>query len=60
MYTMYFNILREESEVDIDTLFQYIQRGWPANHWSCFGFAAFRYVNAFAAWMALGFVAFSR
>ena len=43
-----------------EEMLQYIQRGWPANHWSCFGFAAFRYVNAFAAWMALGFVAFSR
>ena len=35
--------------------------GWPnGDDWTCKGFAAFRNMNAFAAWMALGFVAFSR
>ena len=38
---------------------QYIRRGW-ADDWTCAGFATLRYINAFAAWMALGFVAFSR
>ena len=39
----------------------YLHRGWPyGDDWSCKGFAAFRYMNAYSAWMALGFVAFSR
>ena len=39
----------------------YLHRGWPyGDDWSCKAFAALRYFNAFAAWMALGFVAFSR
>jgi len=33
---------------------------WPGPHYTCVAFAAFRMFNAFAAWMALGFVAFSR
>ena len=40
----------------------YLNRGWPSggDSWTCKGFAAFRYMNAYSAWMALGFVAFSR
>ena len=35
--------------------------GWPyGDDWTCKGFAAFRNMNAFAAWMALASVAFSR
>ena len=40
---------------------QYLNMGWPnGDDWTCRGFAAFRNMNAFAAWMALGLVAFSR
>ena len=40
----------------------YLHRGWPSGEdsWTCRGFAAFRYMTAYSAWMALGFVAFSR
>ena len=39
----------------------YLHRGWPnGDDWSCKAFAAFRNMTAFSAWMALGFVAFSR
>ena len=42
------------------SLFQYFSRSWPFSWGSCVAFAAFRYFNAYAAWMSLGFVAFSR
>ena len=33
---------------------------WPGPHYTCVAFAVFRMFNAYAAWMALGLVAFSR
>jgi len=38
----------------------YFTEGWMEDNLSCFVNAAFRYFDAFAAWMALGFVALSR
>jgi len=37
----------------------YFRKGWD-DDWTCAGFGAWRNLNAFAAWMALGFVALSR
>ena len=35
--------------------------GWPSgDDWTCRGFAAVRYLNAYAAFMALGLIAFNR
>ena len=35
--------------------------GWPSEDgWTCMGFAAFRYFNAYAVYMAVGLIAASR
>ncbi|XP_023331522.1 protein trapped in endoderm-1 isoform X2 [Eurytemora carolleeae] len=39
---------------------QYIQMSWPLGHNTCRLLAASKYVNAFAAWLSVGFVALSR
>ena len=42
-------------------LIQYLMRGWPrGDDWTCKGFAALRYLNAYAAFMSIGSVALSR
>ena len=39
---------------------QVLLRSWPGSHMSCQAFAMFRYFNAFASWMSVAMVAFSR
>jgi len=39
---------------------QYLYKFWPLGHEMCVIWASIRYINAFAAWMAVGFVALSR
>ena len=39
---------------------QFLLRPWPGSHLSCQAFAMFRYFNAFASWMSVAMVAFSR
>ena len=39
---------------------KYISRCWPGPQWTCYAHAVFKYINSYAAFMALGFVALSR
>ncbi len=39
---------------------QYLLGWWPLGQAGCVAFAAIRYINAFADWMSLGFIALSR
>ncbi len=39
---------------------QYLTQEWPFSSGMCYTFAAFRFINAFADWMSLAFIAVSR
>ena len=40
--------------------YQYFSRCWPLSDAACVAFTTIRYINAFADWMSLGFIAVNR